>query len=118
VARRARLTEPPPQLEWVTVAKGARRLGMSQAWFGALGRSEGIHVVRRGSRPGVDWTTGETYIASSRGQLVDESLRPRHPSARAGWARSRAGRLPVRLVRPPARLCPRREAAGAVPLSA
>ena len=32
-------------------------------------------MVRRGSRPGVDWTTVETYMAGSRVALVDESLR-------------------------------------------
>ena len=81
MAGRARLTEPPPQPEWVTLAEAARRLGMSKAWFGAWAKSEGIHVVRRGSRPGVDWTTFETYLASCRVTFVDESLRrdPRRP---------------------------------------
>jgi transcriptional regulator with XRE-family HTH domain len=81
MARRARLTEPPPEPEWVTLAETAQRLGMSKAWFGALAKSEGIHVVRRGSRPGVDWRTVETYIARSRVTRVDESLRP-HPDPR------------------------------------
>jgi hypothetical protein len=51
---------------------------MSRAWFWSFVKSEQIHVVRRGSRPGVDWTTVEGYIARSRVRWVDKSLRP-HP---------------------------------------
>ena len=111
MARRASLTETPPQPEWVTVAEAARRLGRSQAWFGAWAKSEGIHVVRGGSRPGVDWTTVETYIAGSRVALVDETLRrhTRRPvrgvpllervGSRFGWSdRQLASALGVRLA--------------------
>jgi hypothetical protein len=49
---------------------------MSRAWFWSFAKSEQIHVVRRGSRPGVDWTTVDGYIARTRVRWVDESLRP------------------------------------------
>jgi hypothetical protein len=49
---------------------------MSQGWFWSFAKSEQIHVVRRGSRPGVDWTTVEAHIARSRVIRVNESLRP------------------------------------------
>jgi hypothetical protein len=110
VARRVGRTELPPEPEWVTLAEAAQRLGMSKAWLGALAKSEGTHVVRRGRRLGVDWTTVETYIASSRVTFVDESLRreTRRPvrglpllervGSRFGWSDSQlAGALGVGL---------------------
>jgi hypothetical protein len=48
---------------------------MSGAWLRSLAKREQIRVVRRASRPGVDWTTVEAYIVRSRIRAVDESLR-------------------------------------------
>jgi hypothetical protein len=39
-----------------------------------MAKREQIRVVRRASRPGVDWTTVEAYIARSLVRSVDESL--------------------------------------------
>jgi hypothetical protein len=84
VARRTRLTDPPPEPDWVTVAEAARRLGMSGAWLRGLAKSEGIRVVRRGGRPGVDWTTIEVFINRSRiTRAGDSSLQTLDPERRS-----------------------------------
>jgi hypothetical protein len=71
---------------------------MSPSRFCPFATGEQIVVVRRGGRPGVDWTTVEAYIARSRVTRVDESLRrdPLRPvrgvplldrvQARFGWS--------------------------------
>lgn len=52
--------------EWVTITQAARRLGMSASWFKAWAKESGVVVARRGNRPGVDWQTVETAIATCR----------------------------------------------------
>jgi hypothetical protein len=49
---------------------------MFRAWFWSFAKSEQIHVVRRGSRPGVDWSTVEAYIARFRVTRLYETLSP------------------------------------------
>jgi hypothetical protein len=72
LARPARLTAPEP--EWFTVKEAARRLEMSRAWFRTFAKGETITVVRRGAKPGVDWTTVEALIARSRISMISGSL--------------------------------------------
>lgn len=60
--------------EWVTVAEAARRLAMSASWFKEWASEEGIQVVRRGRKPGVNWTSVETAIVRSRITRVGHSL--------------------------------------------
>jgi hypothetical protein len=99
------------------VTEVARRFGCPKAGSGPSRRVSRSTIVRRGSRPGVDWTTVEAHIARSRVIRVNESLRPNPDPGRPGGP-PRSGQGPVRLVRPPARPCPRRDPDGGSPLPA
>lgn len=66
----------PVEPDWVTLEEAARRLGMSGTWFAHLAKPAGITVVRRGSRPGVDWQSVEQWIGRSR---IDAGTISEHP---------------------------------------
>jgi hypothetical protein len=81
VARRADLTKPPSEPEWVTVAEAARRLGMSQ----------GLHVVRRAGRPRTRRSTQLGLPPSARTWSRHHAVKGR---ALAGW-RAHPVRMPL-----------------------
>jgi hypothetical protein len=68
--------------EWVTMVEAARRLGMCREWFRKVAKEEGLEVMRRGGRPGVNWADVERYI--ERARITGTNKRPRYPDSLAG----------------------------------